>query len=69
MIKIKPQDKKHYLLVDKKDIEILEKIYKLEGKKLSAEDKKLVKLIRTQLERDWRTPLLGFLDQLLKKYR
>jgi len=68
-MKIKPQDQKKYILPDEKDFLILEKIYQLEKKKLSPEDKKLVKLIRTQLEKDWRTPLVRSLDQLLKKYK
>ena len=68
-MKIKLQDKKKYILADKEDFLILEKIYKLEQKKLSPEDKKLVKFLRTQLEEDWRTPLINFLDKLLKKYK
>ena len=68
-MKVKPEDKKKYLLLEDQDYEILEKIYKLEKKQLSSEDKKLVKLLRTQLERDWRTPLVKFLDRLLKKYK
>lgn len=31
-------------------------------------DRDLLRLLRTQLERDWRKPLIKFLDQLLKKY-
>lgn len=62
------QDKKKYILAKKEDFIILDKIYQLEAKKLSAEDKKLVKFIRTQLERDWRSPIIDFLDRLLKKY-
>jgi len=69
MLRVRPQDKKRYVLADKKDFEILEKIYKLESKSLSPEDEKLVKLARTQLERNWRTPLLEFLEKLFKKYK
>jgi hypothetical protein len=68
-MKVRPEDKKKYLLLKDQDYEILEKIYKLEKKELSFEDKKMVKFLRTQLERDWRTPLVKFLDQLLKKYK
>ncbi|OGY45947.1 MAG: hypothetical protein A3J62_01440 [Candidatus Buchananbacteria bacterium RIFCSPHIGHO2_02_FULL_38_8] len=67
-MKILPKDKKKYILADKKDFIILNKIYKLEKKLLSRDDRKLVKFIRTQLERDWRTPIIKLLDQLLKKY-
>lgn len=67
--KVKPKEKKQYVLSTDQDYEILQKIYQLEKKKLSKEEKKIVNLIRTQLERDWRTSLIKFLDQLLKKYK
>jgi len=66
---IKPEDNKKYLLLENRDYEILEKIYKLENKALSPEDKKIVSFLRTQLEKDWRTPLVKFLDKLLKRYK
>ena len=66
-MKVQSQDKDKYVLADAQDYEILEKIYQLEKKKLSLEDKELVRFARTQLERDWRTPLVKFLDRLLKK--
>jgi len=53
---------------DEKDYEILAKVYELEEKDSSEQDKELVKLIKTQLEKDWRTPLVDFLDSLLEKY-
>lgn len=68
MVKIEPKDKKRYVLGEKRDYKILEKIYKLEKYRLNSEDKKSLKLVRTQLERDWRKPLINFLDKLLKKY-
>ncbi|MBI4121273.1 MAG: hypothetical protein HY457_03390 [Parcubacteria group bacterium] len=68
MFKVTQKDKKRYVLTEKEDYIILEKIYELEKSKLSSEDKELVTLIRTQLERGWRTPLVTFLDKLLKKY-
>jgi hypothetical protein len=67
--KVKPADKKRYLLPDKKDLEILQKIYSVEAEKLSAQDRELVKLIRTQLLREWRPPLIKTLDKLLDKYK
>jgi len=54
-------------MADKRDYEILSKIKELEKKKLEKEDKEIIKLIKTQLERDWRKPLLVKLDKLLKK--
>ena len=61
-------EKNKYVLKTEQDYEILTKIKQLEKKKLSSEDKKLVAFLRTQLEEDWRTPLIRFLDALLKKY-
>lgn len=69
MIKINIKDKKRYVLGEKRDYKILETIYKLEKKEISAEDKKILNLIRTQLKHDWRKPLIKFLDGLAKKYR
>jgi len=36
---------------------------------LSAADKEILEFIRTQLELDWRSPILTKLDKLLKKYQ
>lgn len=64
-----PRDRKRYILSTDQDYEILGKIYELESKRLSEKDKALVKLVRTQLEHHWRTPILKFLNKLIKKYR
>jgi hypothetical protein len=69
MIKIEAKDKKRYVLKNERDYKILEIVYDLEKYKLSPEDKKLLNLIRTQLEDDWRKPLLKFLYALEKKYK
>lgn len=53
-LKVKASDKKRYNLSTDLDYEILGKIYQLEKKNLSSKDKVIVKLIRTQLERNWR---------------
>ncbi|MBI5003114.1 hypothetical protein HZC31_07040 [Candidatus Woesearchaeota archaeon] len=60
-------ERKKYVLATQKDIEILEKCKELEKRKLTKEEEKLVKLIKTQLEEDWRTPLRKAVDKLLKK--
>ncbi|MBU2616435.1 MAG: hypothetical protein KKB79_00425 [Nanoarchaeota archaeon] len=52
----------------KEDFAILNKIRELEKRKLSLRDKEVVKLIRTQLEKNWRAPLIEFLNKFLKKY-
>ncbi len=68
-VMVKKKDRKKYLLLEKRDYEILGKIYKLEKQKLSREDKKIINFIRTQLEKDWRKPLLVFLNGLSRKYK
>jgi hypothetical protein len=66
---VKPQDKRRYILSTDQDYIILARIYKLERMKLSDKDKASVRLIKTQLEHHWRTPIMEFLNQLLLKYR
>lgn len=68
-MKITGKDKKRYVLKEDRDYKILGLVYELEKCKLSAEDKLIVALIRTQLEHDWRKPLLKYLGQLLRKYK
>jgi len=51
------------------DFEILAKCKQLEKLNLSKEDKFLVKLIKSQLEYDWREPLIRTLNKLLRKYK
>ena len=69
MIKINEKDKKRYVLAEERDYIILGKIYQLEKCKLSLAEKKIINLVRTQLERDWRKPLIEFLDGMAKKYK
>ncbi|OGY41192.1 MAG: hypothetical protein A2Y82_01980 [Candidatus Buchananbacteria bacterium RBG_13_36_9] len=64
-----PSENRKYLLPEKRDFEILGKCKELEKMKLSKTDREKVKLIRTQLERDWRKYLLVELNKLLKKYK
>lgn len=66
---VRKADSEKYVLKDPIDFVILSKIYELEAKNLTETDKIFITLIRTQLEHDWRTPLLSFLDELLKKYK
>lgn len=58
-----------YVLSTAADYEILSKIHQLEKQNLSSGDKELVQLIKTQLELDWRSPIVAKLDELLQKYR
>ena len=62
------EEKQKYKLPTDADLEILMKCKELEKSELSKEDAQLVELIKSQLEDDWRTPLLEELDRLLKKY-
>jgi len=68
-IKISPNEKKKYVLSTDFDFEILEKCKKLEKLKLNKNDKFLIKFIKTQLEDDWRTPLINQLNKLMQKYK
>lgn len=67
-LKISESDRKKYVLKESKDEEILLKCKKLETMELEKQDKSLVKLIKTQLEDDWRTPLVKEIEILLRKY-
>ncbi len=49
------------------DIEILEKCKQLEKKQLTKEERTLVKLIKAQLEDDWRASLIKMIKKLLQK--
>lgn len=67
--KITPTERKRYVLLTNTDFEILDRCKQLEKLRLSKEDRFLVRLIKTQLEDDWRKPLLKTLNRLLKKYK
>jgi hypothetical protein len=62
-------EKRKYLLPKHADLEILTKCKQLKKKNLNKDEKLLVKLIKSQLEKDWRKPLILKLNQLLKKHR
>ncbi len=68
-IKLTSYEKKNYLLNNKEDFIILKLIKKLETKPLSAEDKIVIQLIRTQLKNNWRLPLIRYLIKLSNKYK
>ncbi len=63
-----PSEKRKYILAEKRDAEILAKCKALEKKRLSEKDRELVIFMKTQLEDDWRKPLLKKLNSILKKY-
>lgn len=63
-IKITKEDKKKYALNTKTDLNILIKIKRLELKKLSRENKRMLKFIKSQLENNWRKPLIKELKRI-----
>ena len=63
-MKIPPEPKTPYILDKDQDKLILEKLNKLAEQGFG--DKKLLRLLYSQLETDWRTPLEEFIDDLLK---
>ena len=62
-------EREKYVLSSDSDFEILRKCKSLERKNLSKTDRELVKLIKTQLEEDWRKPLIKVLNNLTRKYK
>lgn len=65
--KINLKEKGKYVLSTDEDYEILGKIHQLEKRKLSSENKRIIDFIKTQLQLDWRTPIIKLLNNLLKK--
>ncbi len=66
---VTPTEKRRYVLATDDDFKILAKCKRLERLKLSKQDRTLVKLIKTQLEDDWRPRLITALNRLLRRYR
>ena len=61
---IKPDEESGYVMADERDYAILAKIKELEAKDLCEVDKETVAFCRTQLEDDWRKPLIEKLDEI-----
>lgn len=62
-------EKRNYVLNDKQDFIILHKIKELEKQKLSKNEKEIVNLMRTQLKKDWRKPLINYLNKILEEHK
>ena len=60
-------EKRNYVLKNKEDFAILEKIKILEKRGLNKQDRGVIKLIRTQLEKNWRGHLICCLDKMINK--
>jgi len=63
---INTKEKRKYLFKEKRDIQILNLIHDLEKLKLSPIEKFIILWTRTQLEKNWRKPLLQIL-KIMKK--
>lgn len=59
---------KKYVLSTEKDYTILKKIKELEKEKLNKQEKHLIKLIKSQLEYDWRKPLIKELNRISQRH-
>ena len=61
-------EQREYVMPTSEDYEILKKVKQLEKLKVTKEEKISLRLIKTQLEPEWRRYLLQALNKLLKKY-
>jgi len=64
-MKFPPEPKTLYILDKEQDQHIFAKLEQFKNKKLIPEQEELIKLLYTQLETDWRTPLEEYIDKLL----
>ena len=60
-----PNPRTPYVLDNEQDERIFAKLARLKERELSSKDEELIKLLYSQLETDWRTPLEEFIDKLL----
>jgi len=65
-MKFPPKPRTPYILDDPQNKRIFEKLGKFSEKKIDKDKEKLIKLLYSQLEDDWRMPLEKFIDRLLK---
>lgn len=66
---VSKEEEKIYVLSTDNDYDILGKCKILENKSLSTCDLDMVKLIKSQLQDDWRKPLTEKINVIFKKYR
>ena len=69
MIKLIKERNKKYIIDEKRDLIIYNKTKILEKKKLNKKDMDTLRLIKTQLEGDWRKYLIIYLNKLQAKYQ
>ncbi len=63
------KEKRKYVLSTDKDFVILLSCRRLEGKRLTTHDRKIVLLIKSQLKTDWRSELILALNKISRKYK
>lgn len=68
-ISLTKREKRKYVMSTDQDYEILSKIKQLGKCDLNKQEKLLIRLIRTQLERDWRKWLIKELDKILRSQK
>ena len=68
-VKTTRAEQQRYVLSIDTDFAILSRCKKMEKQSLSSDDRRLVRLIKSQLEQDWRKPLSAELKKLETKYR
>ena len=65
-MKIPPTPKTKYVFPEAQDRRIFAKLKMLGRRKLNRDQQVILKLLFTQLEDDWRTPLEKFVDKLTR---
>lgn len=61
-------EKRRYVLGTDQDYKILTKVKQLEKLNLNKQERLLITLIKSQLERNWRKGLMQELNKILHKY-
>ena len=62
-------EKKTYVIDNNLDLVIFLKCKQLENYKLSKKDREIIKLIKDQLKKKWRQPLLRYLNKLTRNHK
>jgi len=65
-MKFPPKPKTPYILDKAQDKRIFKKLAALSKRAANPAERRLVRFLYSQLERDWRTPLELFINKLLK---
>lgn len=63
------KEKRLYVLSTDPDFKILSQCKDLERLQLSKEDRSIIKLVKSQLQDDWRSSLIAALNRLARRYK